>query len=251
MRKVTALIPCFNEEQNLAHALRSVQWADEVLVVDSFSTDKSVQIAQEMGATVLQHAYENSAAQKNRFIPKATHQWVFILDADEVVSTDLATEIQQILALDEEPFQAYWIGRSNDFMGKRIRYSGWQGDKVIRLFKRDLCKYEEKRVHAEIVCNGKVGMLKHKLLHNTYKGIDPYLLKLNRYAKWQAEDLFAKGKKTSAWAIVVKPAFRFFKHFVLQKGFLDGFPGFTIAALQAYGVFLRYAKLWLLHKNSH
>lgn len=252
LHQVTAIIPTFNEQERIQDAIESVSWANEILVVDSFSTDNTIAIAQSLGAKIWQHEYENSAAQKNRAIPKASYPWVFILDADEVVSPDLKTEIQNILQEKEPSYDAFWIPRQNDFMGKRIRYSGWQNDQVIRLFKRDLCKYETKRVHAEVVCNGKVGKLKNPILHNTYKGIDHYIAKLNRYAAWQAEDWHLRGKKAGLVHWLFKPAFRFFKHYVMKRGFLDGVPGFTIAVLQAYAVWMRYVKLWLIqNKVNH
>jgi glycosyltransferase involved in cell wall biosynthesis len=250
MLKVTAIIPTFNEAHNIAAAIHSVQWASEIIVIDSFSTDKTVEIAKSLGAKVVQHEYENSAAQKNRAIPMAQNEWVFILDADERVTPTLEQEIKELLK--KEPLhQAYWIFRSNDFMGKRIHFSGWQGDKVIRLFKKDLCVYENKRVHAEVVCQGSVGFLKQKLLHNTYLGIDHYIQKLNRYAQWQAEDCLQKGKRINLFVFIAKPTFRFVKHYFIQQGFRDGIPGFVISVLQSYAVFMRYVKLWLLKKGRN
>lgn len=246
---VTAIIPTYNEQEHIQEAIESVRWADEILVVDSFSTDQTVAIAKLLGAQVWQHEYENSAAQKNRAIPKASHPWVFILDADERVSPQLKNEIQNLIQSDTLSHDAYWIPRQNDFMGKRIRYSGWQNDRVIRLFRRDLCRYQTKRVHAEVVCKGSVGELTNPLLHNTYKGIDHYISKLNRYAAWQAEDWHNKGKKTGLIQWICKPGFRFFKHYFIKKGFLDGIPGFVISVLQAYAVWMRYVKLWLIQNN--
>jgi glycosyltransferase involved in cell wall biosynthesis len=249
-RQITAIIPCFNEEKTLPAAIESVSWADEIIVIDSFSTDQSPVIAQNMGARLIQHEYENSAAQKNRCIPMATYEWVFILDADETVTAALKHEILSMMKAAEEPkAQAFWIGRNNQFMGRPIRYSGWQGDRVIRLFKRDQCRYEQKRVHAEIICEGEVSSLHNRLDHNTYKGIQHYLDKLHRYAQWQAEDLFQQGKRVSAFKAVYKAGFRFFKHYCLQRGYKDGFPGLVISVLQSYAVFMRYVKLWLLHRG--
>jgi len=245
MHQITAIIPTFNEERNLADALQSVQFADEILVVDSYSTDRTVQIAESMGARVIQREYGNSASQKNWAIPQATHEWIVLLDADEVVTDALAQEIQAKLQNTPEE-SAFWIYRSNDFMGRRIRYSGWQGDRVIRLFRKSNCRYEEKHVHAEIITPGKVGILRHKILHNTYKGFDHYIAKLNRYAWWQARDYDAKTGTLTPYHFVVKPFFRFFKHYVTGLGFLDGWPGFTLSILQAYAVFTRYVKIWLI-----
>jgi glycosyltransferase involved in cell wall biosynthesis len=250
VHKVTAIIPCFNEEHNIAAAIESVQWADEIIVVDSFSTDNTPSLVQQYKVKFVQHTYENSAAQKNWIIPQASHEWVFLLDADERVTPSLKQEILQLLATNSRKEDGFWIKRSNDFMGRRIRYSGWQGDKVIRLFRKE-CRYEDKRVHAEIItASGNFGKLNNPLQHNTYVSFDHYVYKLNRYAWWQANDLIARGKTiVTPYHILIKPGVRFFKHYIIEGGILDGFPGFVIAALQAYAVATRYVKVWLLKRG--
>ncbi|MCB0427543.1 MAG: glycosyltransferase family 2 protein, partial [Mangrovimonas sp.] len=135
------------------------------------------------------------------------------------------------------------------FMGERVHYSGWRNDKVIRLFKRDYCKYEDKNVHAEIIANGSIGQLKNKLYHNTYITFDKYVEKMNRYATWQAKDYDKKTGRLTPYHFVIKPFWGFFKHYIVQSGFRDGVVGFTIGYLQAYVVFMRYVKLWLLRRN--
>lgn len=250
MYKISAIVPCFNEEQNIEAAIQSVSWADEIIVVDSFSTDKTPEIAQAQNIRFIQHEYKNPSIQKNWIIPQAKHEWVFLLDADERVTSELKREIQSILSQEKIKEDGFWISRSNDFMGKRLKYSGWQGDKVVRLFHKS-CRYDGKHVHEEIVTtSGNFGKLEQKLLHNTYLGLDHYINKLNRYALWQAKDLLESGKTNiNPFHLLVKPKVRFIKHYLLQKGFLDGFPGFVVSALQAYAVFLRYVKLWLLKRD--
>ena len=250
MHKVSAIIPCFNEEQNIKAAIESLNWADEIIVVDSFSTDKTPEIAQAMNVRFIQHEYESPAIQKNWIIPQATHDWVFVLDADERVTKELKVSVQTILSQNEIKENGFWIARSNDFMGKRIKYSGWQGDKVVRLFQKS-CRYDDKQVHEEIITSGgNFGTIKTPLLHNTYISFDHYIDKLNRYALWQAKDLLKRNKTSiTPFHLLIKPAVRFTKHFVIQKGFLDGFPGFVISALQAYAVATRYVKLWLLKQK--
>lgn len=135
-------------------------------------------------------------------------------------------------------------------MGKEVHFSGWQDDKVIRLFKRDECRYEEKNVHAEIITKGKVGYLKNKMHHYTFNNMQDYLFKIRRYAEWQSKDYDHKTGMLTPYHFVIKPIARFTKHYFLQLGILDGITGFTIASIQAYAVFLRYAKLWQLRKKS-
>lgn len=248
MTKITAIIPTFNEEANIAAAIESVKFADEILVVDSFSTDKTLEIAKKYDVRLLQHEYINSAAQKNWAIPQATYEWIVLLDADEVITPELKSEIQANLA--QSPKEAgFWIYRSNDFMGRRIKYSGWQGDKVVRLFRKSMCRYEDKKVHAEIMTEGTIGYLKNKIHHNTYKGFDHYISKLNRYAWWQAKDYNKKTGILTPYHFVIKPWARVIKHYVIGRGFLDGLPGFTISMLQGYAVFMRYLKVWLLRNK--
>lgn len=248
MKAITAIIPTFNEEANIGLAIASVSFADEILVVDSYSNDKTLEIAKSMGAKIIQRVYENSASQKNWAIPQAKHKWIVLLDADEIVSNELKIEIQTLLKKDIKE-SGFWIYRENFFLGKKIKYSGWQSDKVIRLFKRDECRYEIKRVHAEIISKRKIGFLKNKLVHNTYKNFDHYLSKIEQYAKWQSEDLDEKKIKLNPFQFILKPPLRFIKHYIIQKGFLDGSVGFIIAVLQSYGVMLRY--IYLLKKRTN
>ncbi|NER15516.1 glycosyltransferase [Leptobacterium flavescens] len=248
-KKLTAIVPVQNEEHNIREVLESISFADEIMVVDSFSTDNTLQIAREYTDFIVQREYGYSASQKNWAIPQANNEWIFLVDADERVSEELKNEILATLEKDEDPNVAYWIGRNNHFMGKRIRYSGWQNDKVIRLFRKSKCIYEDKMVHAEIKADGQVGFLNSPLYHNTYVNLDRHILKLNRYASWQAEECEKKTGKLTPYHFVIKPFWRFFKHYFLQSGFRDGLPGFVIAYLRSYSIFIRYVKIWLLRRN--
>ncbi|WP_299779921.1 glycosyltransferase family 2 protein [uncultured Formosa sp.] len=247
MTKITAIIPTGNEIHNIKDVISSVDFADEILVVDSFSTDGTYDQALKLATKVIRREYEYSASQKNWAIPQAKHEWILLVDADERVTPELKTEILNTLKAPEHV--AYWIGRMNHFMGERVHYSGWRNDKVIRLFKRDLCTYEDKHVHAEIKVKGSVGKLEHKFYHNTYITFDKYLEKMNRYAWWQAKDYDKKTGTLTPYHFVIKPFWGFFKHYILQAGFRDGLVGFTIGNLQAYVIFMRYLKLWLLRKG--
>ncbi len=250
MKKLSIIVPTFNEADNLKELLPLLLWADELIVVDSFSTDNSVEIANQFGARVIQREYINSASQKNWAIPQASNEWIFLVDADERPSAELLSEIKKILEQPEKPGDpvAYWIGRDNYFLGKQIRFSGWQNDAVIRLFKRDNCKYAEKEVHSEIIAEGTVGKLKERLLHYTYKNMSHFLAKMERYAKWSAADYDAKTGNITWFHLYLKPAFRFFKHYILKQGFRDGKVGLIVCKVLAWGVFLRY--VYLLEKRK-
>ncbi|MCF6288911.1 MAG: glycosyltransferase family 2 protein [Proteobacteria bacterium] len=245
--KITAIIPTYNEEKHIANAIESVSFADEIIVIDSFSTDKTVEIVKESSINLIQRKFDDFSSQKNHAILKAKHQWIFVLDADERVTPKLKEEILQTIKKDSN-IVAYWVFRTYHFMGRRIKYGGWQRDKVIRLFKKNECKYDGRLVHEEIETFGKISFLKNKLEHYSYNGFDHYIYKLNQYAWLQAKALHKKGKKVNLFHILLKPAFRFFKQYIIRLGFLDGFPGFVSAFLQAYGVLTRYIKLWLLYR---
>ncbi|MGY0392979.1 glycosyltransferase family 2 protein [Bizionia sp. KMM 8389] len=249
MEKLTAIIITKNEIHNIEGVIASVSFADEILVVDSFSTDGTFEKAKSLNVTAIQRAFTYHAEQKNWIIPQAKHQWILIVDADERITPALQADIQTTLSNPQEHV-AYWIGRMNHFMGKRVHYSGWRNDKVIRLFKRDACRYDDRRVHEEIIANGTVGKLKAKLYHNTYTSLDAYMEKMNRYATKQAEDYDKKTGALTPYHFIIKPFWGFFKHYVVQSGFRDGVVGLTIGYIQAYVVFMRYVKLWLLRQKN-
>ena len=242
MKKITAIIPTGNEENNIVSAIKSIDFADEIMIVDSYSKDNTVKLATPLADTILCRKYENSASQKNWAIPQAKHKWVFVLDADERVTPELKKEVLNIINSDTK-ISGFWIRRQNYFMGKKINFSGWGRDKVIRLFKRDECRYENKHVHAEIISKGEIGFLKSKLIHNTFINKDQYLKKLKRYAKWQAKDYDRKIKKVRIYHTNFKPLFRFIKHYIIQLGILDGYVGFIISLYQARAVKMRYKYL--------
>jgi|TARA_B110000483_G_C18201690_1_gene545525 glycosyltransferase involved in cell wall biosynthesis len=243
--KLTLIVPTFNEEEVLTRCLESaIDLVDEILVVDSFSTDGTLEIAKSFDAKIIQREYENSASQKNWAIPQALNSWILLLDADEWLTNELHDEISLIISQKTEPIESgFWIYRSNHFLGKRVRFSGWQGDKVIRLFKRDECAYESQSVHSEIVTKGKLSTLSSRMNHDTFKGIPAWENKLIRYADWQANDYHKRMGEVTVFHTLVKPAYRFIKHFILSGGFLDGYVGYRISKYAAWSVSLRYQKV--------
>ncbi len=249
MTRLSVIIPTFNEETHIEAALRSVAWADERIVVDSGSTDRTVDLAEQEGATVLYHEYENPAAQKNWAIPQATYDVILLLDADERVTPKLQQEIRAILEKGMNK-AAYWIPRKSFFMGRWIRYSGWQNDAVIRLIKKAECRYPDVQVHEEIETSGEVGRLKHPLEHYTYRGLSDYLNKIDRYTTWGAQDRFPRTGKITLYHLALKPKFRFIRSYLLKGGILDGKAGFVIACLSAYTVFLRSLKIWRMQEEE-
>ncbi len=241
MQSLSVVVTTFNEEHNIAAALESVSWADEIIVVDSFSTDRTLEIARRYRPKVLQRTYQGPADQKNWAIPQAGNEWVLLLDADERVTPMLRQEIQGVVGQENIPFDAFWIGRQNFFMGKKVRFSGWQGEAVVRLFRRDLCRYNDKQVHEEIITDDlRVSRLKNKMEHHTFKDTGHFLDKMRRYARWSAQDYLDKTPRVSLFHLYLKPLLRFLKHYVWRGGFLDGQVGFIISKIMAWGVFMRY-----------
>lgn len=240
-QRLTVIIPCYNEEETIEACLQSVMWADEIFVVDSFSTDRTLDIARKYTDRIVQHEYINSAAQKNWAIPQAEYEWVFILDCDERVTSDLRYEIQDLLQQKSEK-DGYWIHRNNYLMGRRIKYSGWGHDSVLRLFRKNLGRYQEKRVHAEIELKN-TGVLTGRLDHHSVTSMTSWVAKINRYSSWKAEDKFERGVVAPVFHMLFRPPFRFFKDYLLRLGVLDGWRGFLIAAMSSFAELVMAAKL--------
>jgi glycosyltransferase involved in cell wall biosynthesis len=240
---LSVIVTTYNEEINIAECLQSVAWADEVLLVDSYSTDRTLDLARRFPVRVLQREYYGSAAQKNWSLDRVTHDWVLIIDADERVPEALAREILGVLAR-PPAVNGFYIRRQNVFIDKAIRHSGWSTDKVVRLFRRDKGRYPNRRVHADLEIEGPIPVLRHPFVHYTFRSFDQYFKKFLNYAEWGAAQAFRDGRRAGLVEVGMRPAWRFFRMYVLQAGFLDGMHGLVLCALQAFGVFLKYARLW-------
>jgi glycosyltransferase involved in cell wall biosynthesis len=244
-RPLTAIVPTFNEEESLPDCLDSVRFADEILVVDSFSTDRTLEIARERGARVIQRAYGYSAQQKNWAIPQAAHEWVLLVDADERVTPALRDEILAILARGPES-DGYWIRRANFFIGRQVRHCGWGGDTVIRLFRRDVSRYQDRKVHAEIDLPGPLPTLEHPLEHHTFRSFGQYWRKIDLYSDWGARQMYLEGRRTGGAGIAFRTLGRFIRMYILKRGFLEGAHGVVLSLFGAFTVYLKYARLWEL-----
>ncbi len=248
--KLTAIVPTYNEDVNILACLSSLSFADEILVVDSFSTDQTLQLAQAMPKVrVLQHRYEGNGPQCNWAMDRATHPWVLIVDADERVTPELAREIESLLESGPAA-DFYRLRRTNLFLDRPIRGSGWGRDRLVRLIKRGAARYPERKVHADIEPQGPVPVLASPLLHYTFPSFDHYLAKLDRYARWGADDLFRSGRRSGFFPIALRPPWRFLRSYFLEAGFLDGVRGLVLCGLQAYGVFLKWARLWEMQRKD-
>lgn len=249
--RLTAIVPTFNEEVNIRACLERLTFADEVIVADSFSTDRTLEIASEFSARIIQREYNYSASQKNWAIPQARHEWIILCDADERVTDELRREVQQALSGGAKHV-GYSIPRANYFLKRHIRHCGWspERDRNVRLFRRDRCRYEDKEVHADVVCEGSVGRLNSPLLHYSFATFEQYIAKMNRYTTWAANDLVNAGRRASVLDLVCRPPLTFTKMYFMQAGFLDGLEGLILCSASSFYTFSKYAKAWLLSRTG-
>ncbi|NJW51644.1 glycosyltransferase family 2 protein [Salinimicrobium oceani] len=243
---ITVLIPTYNEEKLVAQAISCAGFADEVLVIDSYSTDRTVEIAEAMGCKVLQRSFDNFSNQKNYAISRAKHDWILVLDADEYLTYTLRKEITA--AVMEPEHEAYKMPFKNYFINRFIDYGSNALKIKTRFFNRKHCHYKG-LVHEQLICEGTTGVFSGKILHYTYKDLKHFYEKKNQYSDLQSQQLFQKGKNTSYLQILFKPAYRFLNEYILRLGFLDGIPGLTSTAMNGYGVLSRYVKLLILQKK--
>ncbi|RMF73422.1 MAG: glycosyltransferase family 2 protein [Acidobacteria bacterium] len=243
---LSVLVTTKNEQETIGACLASVAFADEIVVVDSGSDDRTVEIARSHGARVLEHPYESPARQKNWGLAQCRHERVLILDADERVPEPLADEIRALLRADGPLADGYWIRRENVFLGRVIRHGGWESDRVIRLVHRDRARYDDRMVHEEIALDGPLPQLRHPLRHETFRSFDQYWPKVDRYARWGAQDAWQRGRRAGALTPVARGAATFLKMYLLRRGFLDGGHGLVLAGFSALTTFVKYARLWEL-----
>ncbi len=241
--RLSVVVVTRNEEDRLRACLESVAWADQIVVVDAESDDKTVTIAREFTDHVVVRPWPGYAAQKNVAIEMATGEWVLSLDADEVVSTELTAEIRRVLAADG-PADGYAVPRRNIFWGRWVRHGGLYPDWQLRLFRRGRGRFIERAVHESVRVDGRVERLAGHLEHRSYRDVGDFLARADRYAALAAADAVAQGRRAGARDFVLRPLGRFLSMYVLYRGFLDGWRGFLLASLYAYYVLIRAVKIW-------
>jgi glycosyltransferase involved in cell wall biosynthesis len=244
-RRVSAIVTTYNEAAAIGPCLESLAWCDEILVVDSYSTDATCEIARRHdGVQVLSRTYYGAASQKNWAIDRCRYDWILILDADERVTPELRREIEDILA-SPTPATAHSIRRRTSALGGRVRFSGWQHDRVVRFFQRDTARYPNRRVHADMQTRDEPVILESALDHHMVDSIEEYADRTRRYAFWGAAQLWQDGRRDiGLWHVLVRPAWRFFRTYIFQLGMLEGVRGLIMCGVPAYGCFLKYATVW-------
>jgi glycosyltransferase involved in cell wall biosynthesis len=248
--RISAVITTFNEERNVAACIESLLWCDEVVVVDSFSTDRTPEIARSYEKVrFLERKYFGSASQKNWAMDQAQHEWILILDADERCTPELQAEIEATIR-DPRGTEAFIITRRVYFMDRVIRFSGWQHDRVVRLVKRGAGRYPNKRVHTDMKTRGPARVLRHPMLHFMIESFDQYLPRIVKYGFWGAAQGWKTGRASGFWQVFGRTLWRFLRMYVFQLGILDGMPGLVFCMLQAFGTYLKWAILWEWRQNA-
>jgi glycosyltransferase involved in cell wall biosynthesis len=246
--KLTVTVITYNEGAHIGPALASVAWADEIVVVDSHSTDETVATARRYTPRVEVRDWRGYGVQKNYAADQASHDWILSIDADERVTPGLADEIQALLRRGPG-VSGYRIPRVSQYMGTWIRSTDWYPDFHLRLYDRRAARWSERTVHESVRLDGRTLRLRHELLHYPYRDVSEHLVKIDRYTTLIAEQWRAEGRRASALRAAVHPPLAFFRNFVLRQGFRDGPVGFVVSALNAYYVFLKHAKLLELERE--
>lgn len=246
---LSIVVITFNEEANLARTLASVTWADEILVLDSGSTDRTREVAESFQATFLVEPWKGFAAQKNSALAKAAGDWILSLDADEEVEPALASEIREALAATPS-VAGFWIPRKNFFLGRWMKHGGFYPDRKLRLFRRGAGQFQDRLVHEDIRLEGASVQLQHHLLHHAYPTLSDYLEHMNRYSSLGAEMACSTDSHGfSIVDIVIRPKLTFLYNYLLRLGFLDGREGFLLHAYHAGYVSWKYAKAWEMSQH--
>lgn len=248
--KISACVTAGNEEAKIRRCLESLKWCDEIVVVDSFSTDRTVEVCREYTDRVYQHEWLGYIGQKNLIRGMASHPWVLFLDADEEVSPELREEILAEFEKGPDPYDGYQFPRQVFYLGKWIRHGEWYPDIKLRLFRKDRGRSEGQEPHDHVIVNGQVKTLNGHLRHYTYDDIRDHMDTVNRFSTITAQEKFRQGERFRWFDLLFRPAHRFIKAYLLRLGFMDGTQGFLIAMISTYGVFAKYAKIWELENDA-
>jgi len=244
---LSVVIICKNEEANIRDCLESVKWADEIVVVDSGSTDRTLEIAREYTGRIIHHDWAGYGAQKEFALRQATGDWILSLDADERVSPELAEEIRSAIA-GAADVAGFSMPRRTFYLGRWILHGGWYPDRKVRLVRRGAGAWTDSPLHERLRVRGRVGKLRGEILHYTYRDISDHLAVVDEFSTLAAEMMAASGRRRALAHAVLQSPWKFVNMYFLRLGFLDGIPGLILAVISSYYVFLKYAKLWeLLH----
>jgi glycosyltransferase involved in cell wall biosynthesis len=247
--KVSVYMITYNNEETVERALKSVTWANEIVIVDSFSNDRTAEIGRKYTDKLFQRKWPGHRDQYQYAADLTSHEWIMFVDADEEISPELVDEIQEALKPKTSEVDGFFIYRRTFYLGRWIRYGGWYPDGEIRLYRRNRGRWEG-GLHARVVVNGRVQPLKNLYHHYTYRDISDQIQTIDKYSTTAAEDLVTSTRPFALTHLLFNPIFRFLKDYILKLGFLDGIPGLVIAVSTAYYAFIKYAKLWERYFSS-
>ena len=248
--RVSAIIITKNAESTIRRCLESVAWTDEIVVVDSGSTDRTLDICRELGAKLHQTPdWPGHGPQKNRALDRATREWVVALDSDEWLTPELRAEVERAMA-DPRGKAAFAIPRRSSFCGRSMRHSGWWPDYVVRLFRRDSARFSEDHTHDRLIVNGATGRLRQPIMHEAIVDLEQMIIKMNMYSTSAAQMKLHEGRKASLFTALFHGGWAFFRTYFLRLGFLDGREGLMLAVANAEGSYYRYLKLMLLGERK-
>lgn len=242
MEKISGLITCCNSMPHIESCLKSMTWVDELVVVDSFSTDGTPEVARKYADKFFQREYTSPGDQKNWAIAQTAHPWILAIDSDEIVPEELRNEIQETLK--NPRFNRYKVYRKNYFLGKEMKHGGWNTDKMTILFRKDRYRYTVDIPHDHPVPDDENGFFQERLIHFSHRSIDEFLKKSNRYASGMAREYYREGRRGTAGKIFLHTFYNFIKVYILRLGILDGARGLISAVLSSAYVAEKYAKLW-------
>lgn len=247
---VSAIVVCFNEERNIGACLDSLRWCDEIVVVDSFSTDRTVEICRRYTDRIVQRNWSGYRDQKAFAHSLATKDWVLLVDSDERVSPELKDEISDTLSSQDNTYAGFSVPRLVFYLDRWWWRGGWYPDYDVRLFRRDRATWGGTEPHEKIVVDGNVRRLRNPLYHFSYRDMADHVQRINQFTSISARELFTERRRWRLSDALFRPAFRFFRSYILKRGFLEGFAGFYVALIASVYVFLKYAKLWELESEG-
>jgi glycosyltransferase involved in cell wall biosynthesis len=245
--KISAAIITYNEEKNIKRCIESLDFVDEIVVIDSLSNDKTCEIAKTLGAKVVNQKFLGHIDQKQLAVDNCTYDWILSLDADEEVSVELKKFIQKLINSNLE-YDAYAVNRISFHLGRWIKHGGWYPDRKVRFFNKNKAHWGGYNPHDKVIVNGKIGRLEGDLKHYVFNDLRHNIDTNNSYSSIMAEDIDKSGKIFSYLKLFFKPVGKFLETYIYKRGFLDGLPGFIIAIGASYSMFLKFAKLWELQK---
>lgn len=247
MSSLSVVLCVKNGEKTLKRCLESVKWADEIIVVDDQSTDRTIEICREYTGTIYTHAMTDFSSQRGFALEKAAGPWILSVDADDEVTEPLAQEIRRAVRSETAAYSGYTVIRTTSYLGRWMRYAGWS-NRMLSLFRKDTARYDGKRVHEKVIVDGRIGSLSGRIRHHAYSSLSDHFIRMDAYTSLDAQTFWERGLRIRPIAypvyFMIRPAYAFVRKYILQQAFREGVRGLFISAVTSFVVFMNYAKLW-------